>query len=424
MATFSISRYSLSFPFLVFYFVTLSAEPLSSFSLKRFDKNTIFESEIALFGDAEIVNGGSSVKITRSSISSAGRLMFKKPIKFVEGNPLKPVSFSTYFSFSISPGNGDGLAFIVLPNGFPLESFDGNSFGLAPELEKRGTRFLAVEFDTLMDAKLGDPNGNHVGIDIGSLTSARVSNVSSINLVLNSGEKLQSWIDYDANSKQLEVRLSKLGNIRPSNPLVSYPIDLSKLWKKEEEVFVGISSSSGNSSQTSSVYSWSFRLSRFPSWMHSQPLDPRVSSLHSKPVIVHKRSVCLKRIQTALIFGIGCGALAAFIVLFVWAIFANRRPLAPAEYPVHPVELGYEKIKVVVEKAIKDVFSCDCNLTRNGNVDGLTFILLLNGFRLDLFDGSSFGLSLGLEKRGTRVLQFNSTHQWMLGDLETMLELT
>ncbi|KAF8394980.1 hypothetical protein HHK36_018919 [Tetracentron sinense] len=353
MATFSISRYSLTLAFLVFYFVTLAAKPLSSFSLKKFDKNHSFESEIALFGDAEIVDGGSSVELTRPSISSAGILMYKKPLKFVEGNPRKPISFSTYFSFSISPQNGDGIAFVILPKDSPPKLFDRSSFGISPWLGKRESGVLAVEFDTFMDSKLGDPNGNHVGIDVDSLVSVKVSNVSSINLVLNSGEKLQSWIDYDASSKRIEVRLSKLGTVRPFDPLLSYLIDLSEMWK-EEEVLVGLSSSNGNSSQTSIVYSWSFRLRRVPSWMHSQPLDPRVFSDHSKPLTVHDKSVCLLRILTGLLFGIGCGALAASIVYVLWSIFINRRPLVPAEYPVHPVEFAYKTIKVVVEKATKD----------------------------------------------------------------------
>ncbi|OVA17716.1 Legume lectin domain [Macleaya cordata] len=354
MAFLPSSRYSFSLLFLVFYFVTLSAKPFSSFSFKRFDENPEFDSKIALYGDAKVVNAGSSVKINSPSISSAGKLIYRNPIKFHEGNPRKQISFSTYFSFSISPENGDGLAFMLLPSGFPLEVFDGRSFGLSPGFKKRGVGFLVVEFDTSMNVELGDLNGNHVGIDIGSLVSARVSNVSSINLVLNSGQRLHSWIDYDASSKRLEVRLGKLSDIRPKDPLLSYQIDLSEMWKGKE-VFVGIGSSSGNSTQTCSVYSWSFRLRHVPTWMHSEPLDPRVYSQETKHPTAQGRSVCVLRILTVLLFGTGCGALAASVVLFLWAIFVNRRAVVvPAEYPVHPVEFGYEKIKVVTEKANND----------------------------------------------------------------------
>lgn len=42
---------------------------------------------------------------------------------------------------------------------------------------------------------------------MGSLDSVIVSNVSSIDLVLSSGKKLHSWVDYDSSSKRLDVRL-------------------------------------------------------------------------------------------------------------------------------------------------------------------------------------------------------------------------
>ncbi|KAK9289615.1 hypothetical protein L1049_007772 [Liquidambar formosana] len=355
MASFSILRYVITLTFFILFFETLTADPFPSFSFKGFDKDPNFESNISLFGDAKVANGGSSswVQLTRSASSSAGRLMYKKPIKLVEGNPSKLVSFSTYFSFSMSPENGDGLAFAIVPIGFPVSVFDGSSFGLSPGLEKRKFGFFAVEFDTYKNAKYGDLNENHVGVDVGSLVSARVKNVSSINIVLNSGNRLHCWIDYEAGSRQLEVRLSKLDNMRPVDPLLIYPIDFSEMWR-EEEVFVGLSSSSANSSQTCAVYSWSFKLRPVPQWMHSEPLDPRSVGKNTKPASVHKRSACLLRILAALIFGTGCGALGAFIVLFMCSIFGNRRPVVPAEFAVHPVEYEYKKIKVVVDKAIKD----------------------------------------------------------------------
>ncbi len=47
---------------------------------------------------------------------------------------------------------------------------------------------------------------------------------------------------------------------------------------------------------------------------------------------------------------LGCGALFAFMVLFVWAIYVNRRTVFPIEGNVQPVAFRYEKFSVVVEK--------------------------------------------------------------------------
>ncbi|XP_057983730.1 L-type lectin-domain containing receptor kinase VIII.2-like [Malania oleifera] len=357
MAVSSIFRYFMTIPFLIFvvFFGALSVVvPVSPFAFRNFGNDSGFESEISLFGDAKIVDGGSAVQLTRSAAWSAGRVVCGKPIKLVEGNPRRKVSFSTYFSFSISPDNGDGLALAILPIGFPVDVFNGSSFGLSPGLWEDKFKVLAVEFDTFRDANYSDLNDNHVGIDIGnSLVSVAVRNASSLNLVLTSGERMHSWIDYEAGSNRLEVRLSKFGSMRPVDPLLSYPIDLAEVWM-EEEVIVGLTSSSRNSSQTCSVYSWSFKLRHAPHWLHSLPLDPGAVHDKSKPPMDKKRSTCLLRFLAALIFGTGCGALGSFIVLFVWTICGNRRPVVPEEFAVCPVEFEYKKIKVVVDKAIKD----------------------------------------------------------------------
>ncbi|XWS28649.1 hypothetical protein CRYUN_Cryun25bG0089100 [Craigia yunnanensis] len=120
-----------------------------------------------------------------------------------------------------------------------------SSFRISFGLDKSKSDVVAVEFDTFKDANYGDLNENHVGIDMGSLVSVKVRNLSFVNLVLNNGEKLHSWIDYEASSKSLEIRWSQSNSTRPNDQLLSYSVNLSKLWN-DEEVFVGLSSSNGN----------------------------------------------------------------------------------------------------------------------------------------------------------------------------------
>ncbi|KAK6943565.1 Legume lectin domain [Dillenia turbinata] len=338
------------------YFEPLFADPLASFSYNNFDPSSDFGSELTLFGDAVVINGGSGIELCNSSVSSAGRVMYAKPIKFPAGNASKTVSFSTYFSFSLSPGNGDGMAFVLVPVDFPLHKFDGSMFGLNPGLNESKFKFFAVEFDTFKNVEVGDLNRNHVGIDVDSVVSKKTSNVSDVYLVLSSGQILHSWIDYDASSKRLEVRLSKLADSRPIDPLlVYYPIDLGKMWNNDQ-VYVGLSSSSGNSTQTSFVYSWSFKLWRVPTWMHSEPLDPNAFAERTDSPLVteHKRSACVLRVLAALIFGTGCGALGALIVLVLWTMLGNRRPVVPEDIAVHPVKFDYENVKADVVKPIND----------------------------------------------------------------------
>lgn len=179
----------------------------------------------------------------------------------------------------------------------------------------------------------------------------KISGDSVPYLVLDSGEKLYSWIDYDLGRKRLEVRLSKSGLIRPYDPSVSYSIDLSGMWK--DEMFVGLSSLNENPNSTvpSSVYSWSFYLRRGVDFMHSEPLDPRAFLEERKRQEVRRRNDFVWSILTTLAFGVGCGAAVSVLVLFAWSMLVDRRSLAPMECPVHPVDFEYEKIVTV---AVKD----------------------------------------------------------------------
>lgn len=348
-------RYLICLPIFALYFNALAAaDSKSSFYFKNFSKDSNFESQLALYGDSKVVDESLCVEVTGSLFHSAGRVMYKKPIRLLEGKPSSLVSFSTYFSFSMSQDSGDGLSFFMVPADFPVNEFDGGSFGL---LGQKKVRFLSVEFDTSKDQKYGDVNDNHVGIDVSSFVSVKVRDVSSMNLVLNNGEKLQAWIDYEANSKKLEVRLSKLGHVRPTDPLLSYLIDVSKIWK-EEEIFVGLTSSNGNSSQKCNVCSWSFKVRQAPHWMHSEPLDPESAVVEKTKVPpVNKRSDCFLKVLAALIVGTACGALGAFFVLFVWTISgANKLPVVPVlpeQYAVNPQELEYKKFNIIIDEGKK-----------------------------------------------------------------------
>lgn len=319
-----------------------SADSNGSFSFKNFGKESNFTSQLVMNGDAKVDNGSSSVQISGSGVTGAGRIVLKNPINLVDVGLRKKVSFSMHFVFAMSRKNGDGLAFYMVPSGFLLSPFD-----------VRKHHFLAIEFDTFMDEKYDDVNDNHVGVDVDSLVSVKVSNVSSIHLELNSGEKLQAWIDYEASSERFEVRLSKLGADRPVEPLLFYSIDLSKMWEGMD-VSVGLTSLEGNSSQTCSIYSLRFESRTLPHWMHSEPVDPNKFMHKGEEVRASRRNDCALKILTALILGTGFGALGAFFVLSVWTILGKRRPVVPEEYDVQPEESEYKKLSVSVDKAVED----------------------------------------------------------------------
>lgn len=300
----------LLFFFFTIHFITLTAASNSSFYFKNFTHTPSLDSILTLSGDATVSTDGSSLQLTAPLPSSAGRVIYNNAVKFYSGNPRKLVSFSTYLSFSISSDSGNGLAFIV---------FSDDKL-----------KFVSVEFDTSVDNnnndndKDNDVNGNHIGIDL-------------LKLGLNNGTRLQVWIDYESMSRRLEVRLSKFGENRPLDPILFQHVDLPKIWPEKEGFFVGLSSVNRNSSQVCNVYSWSFKTRRAPDWMHSEPVDPSLLKQGGDKVKVDRKSDCVMRILSALILGIGLGALGSFVGMFLWTILSKRQPVLPEEYAMKPV---------------------------------------------------------------------------------------
>ncbi|KAL0728751.1 hypothetical protein Bca4012_024844 [Brassica carinata] len=323
----------------------------SSFSFNGFAKSPSFDKNIALFRDSKLlVNGGgsSSIQLTGSVSRSQGRVVYKKPIKLFQGTTKDrrnySGSFSTSFSFSMSSSKeiGSVLAFVMFPTGLDLRLFarkDNTSSGLG---FLSANEIVAVEFGI-------SRRGNRVGVLVGRPQSARIRNLSSFG---GRFDELSCWIDYEASSKRIEVRLSLSNALKPVDPFISYSVDLAKIWK-EKKFMVGLTSANGNSSKPHYLHSWSFTV-RHPSMrIHSQPLDP--DAVVSKTVKeegerntveVKGKSKCVWRMLSALVLGAVCGTLGAMLALYLWTICGNRRSMA-----VVPEECANGKSDIVVMKA-------------------------------------------------------------------------
>lgn len=297
---------------------TLGSEAPLSFTFEQFHSNGT--SAISLYGDAVVEN--SAVRMTR-----AGKILYRKPVKFLRGN----IGFSTYFSFSISSSGSNNLAFF-------LDSADWRLSGLSKNV-------LLVNF-------LSNASGSRI---------AGSCNVSDINILTSSGAKQHSWVDYDGVSKRIEVRLSKSRALRPSKPFISCPIDISVVLQKEA-LLVGISASSDyststgkNSTQRSCIYNWSFLVKhRNPCLLHSVPLDPRSYLVSSQDgSSVYQGNSYRWSSLMAWLFGLVCGVLIALTLVFVRNAISRPVPVTTVEYPLHhPVDV-YEKAMPVDGKSSK-----------------------------------------------------------------------
>ncbi|CAB4284316.1 unnamed protein product [Prunus armeniaca] len=276
MLDFHCSTFSLVV-FLPFFFLVITN------AATEFDFGTLTLSSLKLIGDAHLNNG--SVRLTRDlavPTSGAGRVLYSKPVRFRQPSSPFPASFSTFFSFSITNLNpssiGGGLAFVIAPDDTELGDA-GGFLGLESGSEP-GSGFVAVEFDTLMDVEFKDINSNHVGLDLNSMVSTRVGDLSSIDVDLKSGDLVNSWIEYDGSSRVINVSVS-YSNLKPRDPVLSYSLDLGQY--VSDFMYVGFSGSTQGSTEIHSVDWWSFSSSfdsmLSPSGSSSPPPPPPTTTL-------------------------------------------------------------------------------------------------------------------------------------------------
>lgn len=106
-----------------------------------------------------------------------------------------------------------------------------------------------------MDVQFDDVNGNHVGLDLNSMISDRVSNLDLINVDLKSGDVVNAWIDYSGPTRSINVSVS-YSNQKPKEPVLSTELDLARFFS--EPVYVGFSGSTQGSTEAHNIEWWSF----------------------------------------------------------------------------------------------------------------------------------------------------------------------
>ncbi|KAH9304171.1 hypothetical protein KI387_008575, partial [Taxus chinensis] len=225
---------------------------------------------------SDAVSGGDGhIELTRNGPYSMGWVTYNQSIPLWNSSSRALANFSTHFQFTLGPGNlptgyGDGLAFFMAP--FQLEQplgAAGGWLGLFNRTSYYGSTYpmIAVEFDTYRND--WDPDDNHVGININSIFSmVYVSLSNQTEPRRPSGEDLknwenwEAWVDYNGGAMQLQVFLlsNPSGNVnnisKPKNPICSYDIDLRD--HLPETIKVGLSASTGNSTETHTIYAWNF----------------------------------------------------------------------------------------------------------------------------------------------------------------------
>ncbi|KAI3827912.1 hypothetical protein L1987_02001 [Smallanthus sonchifolius] len=318
--------------------------------------------EIVIEGEgASISDGG--IQLTGSDLSgSAGRATYITPLDLLE-----LATFSTNFTFVIdsngSTSYGYGLTFFLTENNSIISQ--GNVMGLpfyAPP-DNATSRFVAVEFDTSYEywdpiVGRGDPVGDHVGIDVSSVSSANslkwLSNVTG-------GGLCEAWIRYDSVSKNLTVSFTGFRNgtaVRQDG--LFYAFDLKK--ELPDSVIFGFSASTGTMFQRNTVRSWSFESSDLalnpepPPAPSTDSLNPKLppapspDSLDPEPLPSPSPDPLNKAVSSKVGFIVGLTVMISFLAVLAFVFWRRRRKKSRKDVPE---ETGFDvEMNTEFEKGI------------------------------------------------------------------------
>ncbi|KAJ9705539.1 hypothetical protein PVL29_003541 [Vitis rotundifolia] len=250
----------------IFFFLIFFPSATSlSFNFSLFDSNN---HNMSYEGDAYSSDG--CIQLTRSGKDQAmngswGRAMYIEQLYLWDPTSRILTDFTTNFSFVINSLNSDayadGLTFFL--NGTQLhKDIRGETLGLANDTEKTAVSFIAVEFDTFSNNETKDPEGEHIGIDISSMTSVKTVNWSSN---ITEGKRNHVSIRYTSSSRNLSVVLiTEATSSTNTTQSLSYEVDLRDYLP--ENVTMGFSGATGALFQINKICSWKFSSTlEFPS---------------------------------------------------------------------------------------------------------------------------------------------------------------
>ncbi|KAG6514408.1 hypothetical protein ZIOFF_024763 [Zingiber officinale] len=197
--------------------------------------------------------------------NKSGRVSYNMPFKLWQMDSSSSSSATTkqvmYFKINVFRiGNmtpGEGMAFLVSSNlGLAPPGSHGAFLGLtnASLNGNPGNHFVAVEFDTVRQADLGDPNDNHVGLDINGVNSTKTFSDLNFSIAPVNDTNYTVWIDYDGAMRYLRVYMAIENNPKPASAMLEGPIDLSDYLK--QELYFGFAASTGTNYELNRMLSW------------------------------------------------------------------------------------------------------------------------------------------------------------------------
>ena len=202
------------------------------------------------------INSATALILNPSSGNQVGSGFWNQKITLPANN-----SFSTFFTFQIdqNTSRADGMTFFMQQTGTTAIGGSGQNLGIGGI-----NNSLAVEFDTYQNG--GDPDNNHIALDLNGNTSHATGVVASINkstLDLADSKLKYVWIDYNGSTNLFEVRIST-SNSRPATATLSTTSYNLSTILSGHNVYVGFTGATGGSMERHSITSFYFTAQYLP----------------------------------------------------------------------------------------------------------------------------------------------------------------
>ncbi|GJN28968.1 hypothetical protein PR202_gb17149 [Eleusine coracana subsp. coracana] len=249
--------------------LNLEASIAASDIVDQFVYSGFSGSNLTMDGTTTITSDG-FLQLSNGTAYLKGHGFHPSPLRLCESSNGTVRSFSVAFVFGIVSSYADfsahSMAFFIAPNTNFSTALPTNYLGLT-NVQNNGNasnRLFAVELDTIQSVEFKDINANHVGININGLESLRSYNAGYYDdksgvfqsLKLISRQAMQVWVDYNGETKQINVTLAPFRMTRPLRTLLSTVYDLSTVLT--DVVYLEFSTATGHVNSLHCVLGWSF----------------------------------------------------------------------------------------------------------------------------------------------------------------------
>ncbi|KAL2631993.1 hypothetical protein R1flu_016679 [Riccia fluitans] len=219
---------------------------------------------ILLQGAKITANGSLSLILETNPTQALGVGYFKEPVRLVDERSKRTASFSISFksyqlpesySNSTTDMRGDGMT-LCFSSQSNYSGASARYLGFYNMYSKipPNLKAFSVEYDTFRNPEFGDPEPDHVGLNLGIPNSTAVI-AAGVNMWQGNGVYMYSWVDYNATTQLLEVRVAN-NDSRPPSPVLSHQINLYDY--ADEETWVGFSAGTGNAYSFYYIEEWKF----------------------------------------------------------------------------------------------------------------------------------------------------------------------